>query len=443
MVSPLHLSRRTLVGAGLALPAAPMAQAAASGDLADMADAAFTFGIPLIEMAKVRGLAFGAGQRPGVFAGRRQLVVPAQRSVTMPNNDTVYASVFIDLRKGPAIFTVPQPTGRYASLQVMDFYSNNIAVVSPGSPLKAGETLRVVWQGAAAAPDDVVSPTPWIWALARVMVDGPADLGAALSVRDAYRLEAPTDVAAPPVNPSRSDDVFAQLASLRALLAENPPTAQDAAILPALKAMGLIGGNGFEPDRFDAAARVLIAAGVERAKARARESIASGRLIDGWYYSDPKTGVFGRDYRLRAAVATFGLAALPIREATYFRAAGPDGKASFDGSGPWVLRFAAGALPPVDAFWSATLYEPTPTGQYFLVENPIGRYAIGDRTPGLVYGRDGSLEIWIAREAPGPDRRANWLPAPATGPFTVVLRAYLPKPAIVEGRYRAPPIVPA
>ena len=443
MISPLDLSRRALVGAALALPTAGLAKAAPSGDLAELADAAFTFGIPLIEMAKVRGPSFAAGQRPGVLAGRRQLVVPAQRSVTMPNNDTVYASVFVDLRKGPAIFTLPRDPGRYASLQVMDFYSNNIAVVSPRTPLGASESLRVVGPGAVAARGDVVSSTPWIWALARVMVDGPDDIAAALSVRDGYRLEAPTEAEAAPVTPSRSDDVFAQLASLHGLLAENPPPVQDAAILPALEAVGLIGGDAFEPGRFDVTARALIAAGVERAKARARDAISSGQLLDGWFYSDPKTGVFGQDYRLRAAVATFGLAALPIQEATYFRAAGPDGGAGFDGDGPWVLRFAADALPPVDAFWSATLYEPTPSGQYFLVENQIGRYAIGDRTPGLVYGRDGSLEIWIARTAPGPGRMANWLPAPATGAFTVILRAYLPKPAIVEGRYRAPAIMPA
>jgi hypothetical protein len=165
--------------------------------------------------------------------------------------------------------------------------------------------------------------------------------------------------------------------------------------------------------------------------------------MGGWLYNHPDTGAFGRNYELRAAVATFGLAAFPPAEAVYLRAAAPDGRFEFDGAGPWRLSFAAGHLPPVQSFWSATMYAPTPTGQYFLVENPIGRYAIGDRTPGLAHNSDGSLDIWIARRDPGGARTANWLPAPADGPFAVVLRGYLPRPELLDGRYRAPPIVPA
>lgn len=153
--------------------------------------------------------------------------------------------------------------------------------------------------------------------------------------------------------------------------------------------------------------------------------------------------MFGQEYALRAAVATFGLAALPPAEAIYLRALAPDGGFHFEGPGPWRLSFANSTLPPVNAFWSATMYAPTPTGQYFLVDNLIGRYAIGDRTPGLARQADGALDIWIARQDPGAERRANWLPAPATGPFAVVLRGYLPKPELLDGRYQAPPIMPA
>jgi hypothetical protein len=113
----------------------------------------------------------------------------------------------------------------------------------------------------------------------------------------------------------------------------------------------------------------------------------------------------------------------------------------FSGDGPYVLRFPGNAQPPVDAFWSLTMYEATPEGQFFLVENPLGRYSIGDRTPGLARGADGSLEIWIARSDPGGARSANWLPAPASGPFTLSFRAYLPRPELLDGRYRLPAIV--
>jgi hypothetical protein len=117
----------------------------------------------------------------------------------------------------------------------------------------------------------------------------------------------------------------------------------------------------------------------------------------------------------------------------------PTGRA-FDGEGPWRLSFAAGELPPVDVFWSLTMYEALADGAFFLTENPIDRYSIGDRTPGLVFNDDGSLDIWIARTDPGEGRTANWLPAPASGPFMVILRAYLPQKAIVAQTYTPPTI---
>jgi hypothetical protein len=92
----------------------------------------------------------------------------------------------------------------------------------------------------------------------------------------------------------------------------------------------------------------------------------------------------------------------------------------------------------VDAFWSLTMYELTPDGQAFFTANPLERYAIGDRTPGLVRGADGSLDVWMQREDPGPERRANWLPTPQGKPFTVILRAYLPKDELLQGSYRLP-----
>lgn len=439
LVPPLH--RRGLLAGAAATLAAGAASASQRGDLISTADAAYTFAIPLLEMARVRGRAFGIGQTPGVFAGRRDLVTPAQRAVTMPNNDTVYASVFADLRKGPAVFTLPRAPDRYVSLQVMDFYSNNIAVVSSRDPSAMGGELRIVGPGETPAPGEVAAPTPWIWALARVLVDGPEDLAAALAIRDQVRLAAAQETATPPVTPPFSDsDIAAELAAIQALLTENPPLAQDRAVRPALEALGLLGGAPFTLARFSAGDQAQILAGVRRARVHAKDPTTAGRLHDGWFYNDPAIGVFGRNYRLRAAVATSGLAALPPEEATYVKAQGPAGQTSFEGPGPWVLRLPGSRLPPVDGFWSATLYEPTASGQYFLTRNPIDRYAIGDRTPGLVRGADGGLDIWIARQDPGPERRANWLPAPQKGAFVITLRAYLPRRAMLDGAYRLPPI---
>jgi len=100
-----------------------------------------------------------------------------------------------------------------------------------------------------------------------------------------------------------------------------------------------------------------------------------------------------------------------------------------------VLRFAPGALPPVKAFWSLTIYND----KHFLVANPIGRYALGDRDP-LRAEPDGTLDFFIQRDDPGPEKRSNWLPAPAEG-FSLALRLYYPKPAVLDGTWRPPAVV--
>jgi len=136
-------------------------------------------------------------------------------------------------------------------------------------------------------------------------------------------------------------------------------------------------------------------------------------------------------------VALSGLAALPPEEAIYLRPVGPDGRTVFH-DGAYQLHLP-GPL-PVDGFWSLTMYEATADGQFFLTANPLNRYAIGDRTPGLVRGPNGEIDIFIARDDPGGAKTANWLPAPASGPFAVSLRAYLPRAELLDGRYRLPPL---
>ena len=121
------------------------------------------------------------------------------------------------------------------------------------------------------------------------------------------------------------------------------------------------------------------------------------------------------------------------------RAQGDLPGALFEGLQNWVLHFPAEALPPVKSFWSLSLYEATEDGQFYFTDNPINRYAIGDRTEGLTFNADGSLDIWIGHASPGGARASNWLPAPE-GPFALFLRAYLPKPDLLDGAYRFPPV---
>ncbi len=136
-------------------------------------------------------------------------------------------------------------------------------------------------------------------------------------------------------------------------------------------------------------------------------------------------------------MALTGLAALEPAEAIYLSCTADSNGRPLSGANAYRLTFPADGLPPARAFWSVAVYEVTAEGRAFFVDNPIGRYSIGDRTPGLQKAADGSLTLYLQRERPEGDRLANWLPAP-NGPMRLMLRAYEPEEALIEGRYRAP-----
>jgi hypothetical protein len=406
--------------------------------LREAAREAFLYALPMTEIANVRGALLGAGAPAGRFFAQRGLATPQERFVTTPNVDTIYANAFIDLRGGPAAITLPPFGERYASLSLMDMFSDNIAVIGTRTTGQDGGTFTLVGPTGVAPEGAIRSTTPWVWALARVVVNGPADVDAALAVLRGFGCEAAPMSGPAAAGADRTGPWQAWFAAANALMMENPAPATDRRVLERIAPLGL-GRPDFDPPGFSDAAAAEIAAGVAEATVLARAAGFAGRKVGEWLYPAPNTGNFFQDYLTRARIAVAGLAALPPREATYLAAVPPEGRA-FDGPGPWRLRFAAHDLPPVDAFWSLTMYEAQADGAFFLADNPIGRYTLGDRTPGLAYEADGGLEVWISRTDPGDARRPNWLPAPAGKPFMVILRAYLPRADIVAQTYIPPAI---
>lgn len=428
------MHRRGVVAAGAAC--AFGAPALAAGRLRAAARDAWLFTLPLMEIARVRherASTVGLNR----LAGSGRLLDHTARSVTTPNNDTLYGTAQLDLSVGPARLVVPPCRDRYLSVALMDAYSDNFAVLGTRTTPDGGVFRLTGASGQGEA--ELRAPTPHVWCLVRTLVTGPEDLGAAMQLARSVRLEAPSG-AAPPLEPPSRDAAWASyFAGASRLLALNPPGAKDAALMSRIAPLRL--GAGFDAAQFSAAEAAEIEAGVADARRLSRSGFTGGRYRQGWSYAKPKIGDFGADYAYRAAVARSGLAALPIEEAMYMQAEGA-GDGVFAAGASSRLHFPAGKAPPVDAFWSLSLYEATDDGQYYFAENALRRYAIGDRTPGLQTNPDGSLDIWIGADDPGPARRSNWLPAPA-GRHALILRAYLPKPALRTGRYRLPPVQPA
>jgi hypothetical protein len=400
---------------------------------------AFLYALPLTEIALIRGRLLDSGHPAGRFFPQKGLATSADRFVTTPNNDTIYANAFIDLRQGPATLTIPPLDDRYASLYLMDMFSNSIAVLGTRTTGPEGGTFTLVGPNDPAPAGALRSTTPWVWAMARVVVNGPDDTPAALALLHQFDCTGTPEKTTAVPGANRNGPWQAWFSAANTLLLENPPFATDRKILRHMAPLGL-GSPDFNPDSFSPNQAVEIAAGVEDAKKMSLAAGFGGSKVGEWLFPAPSMGTFAQDYMTRARIAVAGLAALPTAEAMYITAYSPEGSPAFHGDGLWRLHFSKENLPPVDAFWSLTMYELEPTGALFLAPNSISRYSVGDRTPRLTREVDGGLSIWISRTDPAEGRSANWLPAPAKGPFVMILRTYMPKADLVMQRY-VPPAV--
>lgn len=400
------------------------------------AKAAWLFTLPLIELARTRTRNMARGLPMNVFGHGAKLADHTARVVTTPNNDTLYSVGHIDLSNGPVNIVLPRSGDRYLSLALMDAYTNNFAVLGSRTTGADGGFFTLVGpRDAADGPNVVRSPTPHVWALGRVLVEGAHDLADARAVQAGLTMQGP---AAAPVGAfaDRNASWAEYFSSAARLMALNPPPVTDWAILAQMAPLGLA---TFDPARFSGAEVAAIEAGVAEARAEARRKGLGGDPVGGWIYPASRLGAFEQDYGLRAGVALSALAALPLSEAMYMRSVGDLGDGLHDGRKSWRLHFPKTAPLPVDSFWSLSLYEATEDGQFFFAENPLGRYALGDRSQGLTYNADLSLDVWISHRPPADLRRSNWLPAPPT-PFALFMRAYLPRPDLLEGRFRLPPV---
>jgi hypothetical protein len=404
---------------------------------------AYIYTLPLVAMETARRRRMAQTGTNSLFHARR-LLDHRSRQITAPNNDTLYSEAWLDLKAGSVRFELPPTGDRYFSLALIDMWTNNFAVPGTRSTGPDGVSFTLIGpdQSAEGIAGHVIrATTPVVWALARILVTGPEDLSAARAVQDATKLDAPEIDAASveDLGPGSRHSPWPEYFALASrLLSIDRPPATDLAVLQRIAPLGL--GDGFDPRRFSDEEAQRIEAGVAEAKTLVARQSAGGDE-PGWSHPPAGLGLPGQTYLTRAAIAAGWIAALPLSEATYFRAS-HFGDETPDGRRPLRWHIPADKQIPVDGFWSLSMYEPTADGEYFFTENPISRFAIGDRTPGLAWNADGSLDIWVGSDDPGPGRRSNWLPAPP-GPYYLILRAYLPRPELLDGRYVPPEPEPA
>ncbi|RMI30931.1 DUF1254 domain-containing protein [Nocardia stercoris] len=428
-----------------------------SDDLTTLSREAYIYLYPLVTMhvtraQQVNAPAGGSFGPPNRFHHLRQFPDADFRGVVRPNFDTLYSSAWLDLDRTPVRIRVPDSGGRFYMLPMLDAWTDVFA--NPGKRTTGTGPLDIVVAGPGergplpAGIPVITAPTPQVWVIGRTQTNGPRDFAAVNAFQDGMSI---AEIREP--EPFRPDpDVRTDIEPLRQVngmaaveffataataLAVNPPHATDFSQLARIAALGIVPGENFDATRFTAAELAEVEAGAAAGLAAIHASVPKLALpVNGWMNLLGTIGVYGDNYLTRAAVTQVGLGANPPEDAIYpLLLADADGN-PMTGDTDYVIHFDAGRLPPVAAFWSITMYD----GEGFQIANELNRFAIGDRDE-LKYNADGSLDILVSRKNPGPDREANWLPAP-TGPIGITMRLYAPLGPALDGTWTPPPVRP-
>jgi hypothetical protein len=472
------ISRRAVSTAALGLFAGTAFSRAslADGPIVDVVEGAedfalaveaYTFGYPLVTMEMTRrvvtNVASPAGSRGpmGHVIKLREYPNASFRDVTAPNADTLYTTSFIDVGKEPWVLSIPDMNGRYFLFPMLDGWTDVFQVPGKRTTGTGAQTYAITgpgWNG--KLPAGVVeykSPTSMVWLLGRIYCTGtPEDYKAVHDLQDQVKLVPlsayGTDWTPPPgqvdpkidmktpvrdqVNAMSAVEYFTLLCEL---MKTNPPSAADAPIVARMAQIGIVPGKDFDASKLDALFQKRVPqVAFDRIMLHFKDSHGDVKDINGWGFTT-KAGVYGTNYIQRALVTAIGLGANRPRDAVYPTSLKPAGilNRSYQGSEKYTLTFSKGNLPPVNGFWSLTMYDEN----YFFVDNPLNRYSISARQS-LKPNADGSVTLYVQNESPGADKESNWLPAPK-GKFYLMMRLYWPKqkaPSILDGTWAIPAV---
>lgn len=446
------------------------AMASSAGDehvdtaVVKLATQAYLFSYPLLTMYYTHEVSTNVPQNNGVgkaplnqWAGMHQFPKAGFTDVVRPNVDTYYSVVFADLDEGPLYLSIPA-TSRYYLMPILNAYGDVIQSLGTRTTGQGALEIAFVgpdYQGAIDSDLMVIrSSTDLNWMLGRVAVkndeDGLAEVAnfqarlvaRPLAERNNPDYQAPLGEVDPklagmiPMQMVDQMDLTSYLNQAMQLLVENPPYAADQPLLEQLSAIGFEPGGQFELERFNAATQAALGQVPAQVQAQFAKMTAAppvNNLQNGWNVITSGLGDYGTQYFLRAYTTKIGYGANQAVDAVYPNAAVDSEGQPFSGSHRYLLHFDADKMPPVEGFWSLTLYDK----KGFLVANPINRYNLGSMKD-LTYNADGSLDLLIQADAPADDR-SNWLPSPPAGQgFELTFRMYYPKESVVSRSYVMP-----
>lgn len=445
----------------------------APAEARQIAAAAYVYGYPLVfmDVYKDHQTAVPAPNATLGVAPVNQLARSYQAQATaatnkpypFPNTDFSGFSAWLNLTKEPMVLSVPATNGRYYVVQLTDGWMNDFPSVGPRTTGNGSGAYAIVgpgWNGTLPANvTRIQAPTNTaVWLGMRAQQNGPADLPAVAAFLDNVTLTPLsawgtnyTPPATVPVNTNVTLEPlvpasYAQIANMTAevfygrmetLMVANPPHSADTPVVDQLARIGIVPGTSFDWNSMNGTMQKAITLGYQDGISQVNAAAANWpgvSVVNGWVMAY-NAGDYGTNYTLRAGMANASpLYNLP-QDALYAQSKTNATGAPYSGANDYVLHFANNSYPPVNAFWSITLYD----SQGRPVPNAINRYEISPHLGNLTYNRDGSLNIYIQNASPGAGKESNWLPAPS-GAFQFVLRLYWPQESALNGSW-VPPAV--
>ena len=436
-------------------------------DARAIAKEAYIYGFPMVDNYRIQYAYFVNKQDPEYKGGWNEIhntarvYTPEDKAIQSPNSDTPYSFIGADLRAEPLVLTVPPvEDGRYYSLQFIDGYTYNFAYVGSRTTGNGGGKYLLAgpgWQGERPeGVDEVIrSDTELAFVLYRTQLFGPDDLENVKKIQAGYQvtplsvfLNQPSPAPAPPIDfappltpdQQKTSPQFFEILNFAMRFAPTLPAEQQ--LRDRFATIGIGPDGTFDADELTPEMRKAIEDGMADAWAEfdtlKKDKVDTDQVGAADFFGT-KEDLDG-NYLYRMAGAVLGIYGNTKEEALYPAATVDSAGAPLTGANNYTYRFEPGQLPPVNAFWSLTMYQ---LPESLLVDNPIDRYVINSpMLPDLVRDPDGGITLYLQNQSPGPAKEANWLPAPK-GPFLVALRLYWPKPDALDGQWQAPKPVKA
>jgi len=427
---------------------------------------AYIYGYPLVTMDMTRKVLTNSATVEGSRGPMGQIIklraYPSvdDHAVTAPNADTLYTIVWIDVSKEPWVFGIPDMGDRYYLMPMLDGWTDVFEV--PGKRTTGGKAQKYAitgpgWSGTIPAGlTEYKSPTGLVWIIGRIYCTGtPDDYARVHALQDKFTLVPLSSYGKPytPL-PGEVDNALDTKTAVRdqvdalgvneyftylaRLMKTNPPAAADAPMVATMAKIGLVPGQDFDASKLGAFDKEAIKTVPKLAQLKILEGFKKAAVpVNGWMYLTNGIGMYGTNYLQRAFVTAIGLGANLPQDAIYPTSEKDSDGKEYDGTKNYIIHVDKGQFPPVNAFWSLTMYDK----DMFFVPNLINRYTLSSRNK-YVTNADGSVDLYLQADSPGKAKEANWLPTPK-GRFIPMLRLYWPKetpPSIIDGSWKPPTI---